>query len=129
MPRRRDAEVARSRLGKLSGLRTYTVEGEVMPPSHEWLLRILEAIDPVKREDKRRGLKRHLIRIAKTLDLYPIPDWWLVRKKILESLTGKKISSATNQTDAIWSAAKTANEKGLMSDEQFDALVRFTRYL
>lgn len=74
---------AREALSRWTKERNYLIDGEELTPAEDWLLVSLNILLPIKRNDKNRATKRKLIGIAKCLGLYPIPDWWAVREKIL----------------------------------------------
>lgn len=66
-----------------TSLRNYRIEGEEVCPAEDWLIAAIYKFDPVKKGDERRGVKLRMIEHAKVLGLYPIPDWWMVRNRIL----------------------------------------------
>lgn len=65
--------------------RIYPLFGEVISPAEEWLIREVHAFMPITKKDPRRVVKRRLLGVAKSLGLYPIPNWWLVRERLLEA--------------------------------------------
>lgn len=76
---------ARQALARIFDGRAYLIEGEVVSPAEEQLLDWLSANTPIKRRDTSRKKKRAIVGLARSLGLYPIPDWYLVRTRIFES--------------------------------------------
>ncbi len=51
-------------------------------PREHCLLRWLDANTPIKRNHVTRKEKRKIVGLARSLGLYPIPEWWPVFKRI-----------------------------------------------
>jgi len=77
---RSDAE-ARKALARWTKERAYRVNDEAVSPAEILLLEWLSVNTPIKRHDTSRKQKRAIIGLARSLGLYPIPDWWLVFKR------------------------------------------------
>lgn len=115
---------ARNALAKYAKMRAYTIEGEVVSPAEEWLLSCMSTFLPIRKNDIKRGYKRKLLGIARSLDLYPIPDWWHVRQRI----RGKGLF----ETDSILFSTllEQTNLSSTLSVEHIRALrTRFNREL
>lgn len=77
---------ARAALARWTTDRAYLIAGETITPAEVWLLDALYMFRDVKRSDRHHRIKRKLIGHARSLGLYPIPDWYLVRKRIIGEL-------------------------------------------
>lgn len=68
--------------------RFYRDIGETISPGEEYLLMALSNQDVavVKGSHPSRKTLRRLIGAARSLGLYPIPQWWIVRERLKESI-------------------------------------------
>ena len=83
---------AKKHLGYMTDLRTYKVGNEEIAPAEDVLLKtIMFESRRAKIEEEEFGIAvrsrrtrlHNLKLIAKTLDLWPIPNWWIVKQRLL----------------------------------------------